>query len=92
MDQQFLQVSSPTINFSGKQLRAYSHIIRTIASRQASGYASKITLTNNGAIPVAFKLKTNAPQRYAVKPVFGIIQPQFFTDIYGNESLIVLYC
>ncbi|KAI3653033.1 hypothetical protein MP228_002458 [Amoeboaphelidium protococcarum] len=53
-------------------------------SRQASGYVSKIQLFHAGLeqLTVAFKLKTNAPSKYSVRPVYGIIQPLSRIDVY----------
>jgi hypothetical protein len=66
----YISISSPTVNFS--------------ASKQASGYVSRITIASRLADrPIAFKLKTNAPQRYSVKPVYGLIQPDQSVDIYS---------
>ncbi|KAG0321510.1 Motile sperm domain-containing protein 2 [Dissophora globulifera] len=45
------------------------------ASRVSSGLVSKLKIKNLLQTPVGYKFKTNAPLRYSVKPVLGVLQP-----------------
>ncbi|ORX58164.1 hypothetical protein DM01DRAFT_1318936 [Hesseltinella vesiculosa] len=40
-----------------------------------------LKVTNNGPVPIAFKVKTTAPKRYCVKPNSGIIEPNVSIDV-----------
>ena len=54
---------------------------------EGSKYVLPLTVTNgNNTATVAFKLKTNAPQRYAVKPVVGIIPPGGTMSVNGESG------
>ncbi|KAF9416028.1 phosphatidylinositol-binding protein scs2, partial [Podila epigama] len=44
-------------------------------SKVSSGLVSKLKIKNSQATPVGFKFKTNAPLRYSVKPVLGVLVP-----------------
>ncbi|KAF9082697.1 Motile sperm domain-containing protein 2, partial [Mortierella sp. AD031] len=44
-------------------------------SKVSSGLVSKLKIRNLHAIPVGYKFKTNAPLRYSVKPVLGVLAP-----------------
>jgi len=52
--------------------------------------ASHITLHNSASRPLGFKLKTNAPLRYSVKPVLGVVPGQGQTEIYVRCETCVL--
>jgi hypothetical protein len=56
----------------------------TVESKQASGYVSRISLKSRTKKWMAFKLKTNAPKRYAVRPICGSIAPDASVDVYGT--------
>ncbi|KAF9114966.1 hypothetical protein BGX27_009294 [Mortierella sp. AM989] len=45
------------------------------ASKVASGQVSKVKLKNLSSTPLGFKFKTNAPMKYSVKPVLGVVAP-----------------
>jgi hypothetical protein len=49
---------------------------------------SRVTLSNASEHPVGFKLKTNAPQRYTVKPVIGIVLEGGTRDILGKSIFL----
>ncbi|KAI9199445.1 PapD-like protein [Polychytrium aggregatum] len=66
----------PAITVQDSPLQIAPPIFVFAASRIHVGYISRITLTNTSAsAAVAFKFKTNAPTRYSVKPVYGILEP-----------------
>ncbi|KAG0310034.1 phosphatidylinositol-binding protein scs2, partial [Linnemannia gamsii] len=44
-------------------------------SKVSSGLVSKLKIKNLYATPVGYKFKTNAPLRYSVKPVLGVLAP-----------------
>ncbi|KAJ3378948.1 hypothetical protein HDU92_007010 [Lobulomyces angularis] len=41
----------------------------------------KITVQSNSANPIGYKFKTNAPARYSVKPVLGVLEPHCSINI-----------
>ncbi|KAF9147077.1 Motile sperm domain-containing protein 2 [Linnemannia schmuckeri] len=45
------------------------------SSKVSSGLVSKLKIKNLHATPVGYKFKTNAPLRYSVKPVLGVLAP-----------------
>ncbi|KAF8982351.1 Motile sperm domain-containing protein 2 [Haplosporangium bisporale] len=45
------------------------------ASKVSSGLVSKLKIKNLQPTPVGYKFKTNAPLRYSVKPVLGVLVP-----------------
>ncbi|KAG0226779.1 hypothetical protein BGW42_003431 [Actinomortierella wolfii] len=45
------------------------------ASKHSSGQVSKLRMKNLWSTPVGYKFKTNAPLRYSVKPVLGVMAP-----------------
>ncbi|KAF9299703.1 Motile sperm domain-containing protein 2 [Mortierella antarctica] len=45
------------------------------ASKVSSGLVSKLKIKNLLPTPVGYKFKTNAPLRYSVKPVLGVLVP-----------------
>lgn len=56
-----LQITPPDFRFTDSRINV--------------GYISRITLTNkSGTQDVGFKFKTNAPARYSVKPVMGVVK------------------
>ncbi|KAF8934128.1 hypothetical protein BGZ58_005917 [Dissophora ornata] len=44
-------------------------------SRVSPGQVSKVKLKNLAPVPVGYKFKTNAPMKYSVKPVLGVLGP-----------------
>ncbi|KAI8589445.1 hypothetical protein BDZ88DRAFT_418210 [Geranomyces variabilis] len=53
-------------------------------TRSQIGVIAKVTLHNvhpSGHRPVAYKIKTNAPARYSVKPVLGVLVPGAMMDV-----------
>jgi hypothetical protein len=50
---------------------------------------SRITLVNQTDQSVAFKLKTNSPVKFSVKPVIGVIQASGSLEVYGTISHVV---
>ncbi|KAG0292031.1 phosphatidylinositol-binding protein scs2 [Linnemannia gamsii] len=46
-----------------------------MSSKVSSGLVSKLKIKNLHATPVGYKFKTNAPLRYSVKPVLGVLAP-----------------
>ncbi|KFH71319.1 hypothetical protein MVEG_01619 [Podila verticillata NRRL 6337] len=45
------------------------------SSKVSTGQVAKVKLKNTTSTPVGYKLKTNAPQKYSVRPVFGVLMP-----------------
>ncbi|KAF9425026.1 hypothetical protein BGZ94_007902 [Podila epigama] len=48
---------------------------------------AKVKFTNSGSSPVAYKLKTNAPQKYSVRPVFGVVAAGTTVKVFGREKV-----
>ncbi len=59
-------------------------------SRQVSGLVALIALTNvaPSGNSVAFKFKTNAPERISVRPVFGSVQSSHKQMIFSIMSCL----
>jgi hypothetical protein len=55
-----------------------------IASRVSPGQVSKVKLKNLSSSPVGYKFKTNAPIKYSVKPVLGVLAPDESVKIFGK--------
>ncbi|KAG0335890.1 hypothetical protein BG000_007144 [Podila horticola] len=51
------------------------HIFQFSASKVSTGQVAKVKLKNTSSTPVGYKFKTNAPQKYSVRPVFGVMMP-----------------
>lgn len=43
-----------------------------------------VTLTNASEFPLAFKVKTTAPRRYAVRPNSGVLNPEDHVAVSGS--------
>ncbi|KAF9135509.1 Motile sperm domain-containing protein 2 [Mortierella sp. GBA39] len=56
-------------------LRISPQTFQFTASKVSSGLVSKLKIKNVHATPVGYKFKTNAPLRYSVKPVLGVLAP-----------------
>lgn len=56
----------------------------TIASKVSTGQVAKVKLKNTSPTPVGYKLKTNAPQKYSVRPVFGMLMPGDSVKVFGR--------
>ncbi|KAF9340050.1 phosphatidylinositol-binding protein scs2 [Linnemannia elongata] len=56
-------------------LRISPQTFQFTASKVSSGLVSKLKIKNLHATPVGYKFKTNAPLRYSVKPVLGVLAP-----------------
>ncbi|KAF9436384.1 Motile sperm domain-containing protein 2 [Entomortierella beljakovae] len=56
-------------------LRISPQTFQFTASRVSSGLVSKLKIKNLLQSPVGYKFKTNAPLRYSVKPVLGVLAP-----------------
>ncbi|KAG0057287.1 Motile sperm domain-containing protein 2 [Gryganskiella cystojenkinii] len=72
--------SSPTSSTSSSQsttsfLRISPQNFQFTASKVSSGLVSKLKIKNLLSAPVGYKFKTNAPLRYSVKPVLGVLTP-----------------
>ncbi|KAF9320762.1 Motile sperm domain-containing protein 2 [Podila horticola] len=52
-----------------------SAVDRNAPSKVSSGLVSKLKIKNLLSSPVGYKFKTNAPLRYSVKPVLGVLVP-----------------
>ncbi|KAF9363175.1 Motile sperm domain-containing protein 2 [Mortierella sp. NVP85] len=63
-------------------LRISPQIFQFTASKVSSGLVSKLKIKNLLKTPVGYKFKTNAPQRYSVKPVLGVLAPGQSLDIF----------
>ncbi|KAG0226274.1 PapD-like protein [Mortierella sp. GBAus27b] len=63
-------------------LRISPQIFQFTASKVSSGLVSKLKIRNLLDTPVGYKFKTNAPQRYSVKPVLGVLAPGKSIDIF----------
>ncbi|KAG9325044.1 hypothetical protein KVV02_001043 [Mortierella alpina] len=50
-------------------------ILASLASKVSSGLVSKLKIKNLLTSHVGYKFKTNAPLRYSVKPVLGVLAP-----------------
>jgi hypothetical protein len=48
------------------------------------GQVSKVKLKNLSSSPVGYKFKTNAPMKYSVKPVLGVLAPDESIKIFGR--------
>ncbi|KAF9090079.1 hypothetical protein BGX23_006227 [Mortierella sp. AD031] len=51
-------------------------------SRVSPGQVSKVKLKNVSSSPVGYKFKTNAPMKYSVKPVLGVLAPDESVKIF----------
>ncbi|KAF9907630.1 hypothetical protein EC991_010749 [Linnemannia zychae] len=59
------------------------------ASKVSSGLVSKLKIKNLHATHVGYKFKTNAPLRYSVKPVLGVLAPGQSIEVFVRcESLV----
>ncbi|GJJ68312.1 hypothetical protein EMPS_00658 [Entomortierella parvispora] len=70
--------SSPTSNNAQSPtsfLRISPQNFQFTASKVSSGLVSKLKIKNLLSAPVGYKFKTNAPLRYSVKPVLGVLVP-----------------
>ncbi|KAG0091908.1 Motile sperm domain-containing protein 2, partial [Podila epicladia] len=56
-------------------LRISPQTFQFTASKVSSGLVSKLKIKNLLSTPVGYKFKTNAPLRYSVKPVLGVLVP-----------------
>ncbi|KAF9122682.1 hypothetical protein BGW39_009572 [Mortierella sp. 14UC] len=56
-------------------LRISPQTFQFTASKVSSGLVSKLKIKNLHATHVGYKFKTNAPLRYSVKPVLGVLAP-----------------
>ncbi|KAG0209915.1 Motile sperm domain-containing protein 2 [Mortierella sp. GBA30] len=56
-------------------LRISPQTFQFTASKVSSGLVSKLKIKNLMNNPVGYKFKTNAPLRYSVKPVLGVLAP-----------------
>ncbi|KAG0033281.1 Motile sperm domain-containing protein 2 [Podila clonocystis] len=56
-------------------LRISPQTFQFTASKVSSGLVSKLKIKNLLPTPVGYKFKTNAPLRYSVKPVLGVLVP-----------------
>ncbi|KAG0349494.1 Motile sperm domain-containing protein 2 [Podila humilis] len=56
-------------------LRISPQTFQFTASKVSSGLVSQIKIKNVLPTPVGYKFKTNAPLRYSVKPVLGVLAP-----------------
>ncbi|KAF9328062.1 hypothetical protein BG006_008727 [Podila minutissima] len=56
-------------------LHIVPHIFQFSVSKVSTGQVAKVKLKNTSLTPVGYKLKTNAPQKYSVRPVFGVLMP-----------------
>ncbi|KAI8582008.1 hypothetical protein K450DRAFT_230359 [Umbelopsis ramanniana AG] len=75
--------SNPAIRISPPEFQFY-------ASRSSSGYISRLTIRNLIDRPVGFKLKTNAPARYSVKPVLASLAPNAVMEVYVRSDSEVM--
>ncbi|KAG0002779.1 hypothetical protein BGZ80_000947 [Entomortierella chlamydospora] len=73
--QQTQQSQIPTGATSNGLLQISPQQFQFTASRVAPGQVSKVKLKNLSSTPVGFKFKTNAPTKYSVKPVLGVVSP-----------------
>ncbi|KAG9069415.1 hypothetical protein KI688_010317 [Linnemannia hyalina] len=71
-------VSSP----SNEVLRISPQQFHFTASRVSPGQVSKVKLKNLSSSPVGYKFKTNAPMKYSVKPVLGVLAPDESVKIF----------
>ncbi|KAH7047673.1 PapD-like protein [Linnemannia elongata] len=60
---------------SNEILRISPQQFHFTASRVSPGQVSKVKLKNLSSSPVGYKFKTNAPMKYSVKPVLGVLAP-----------------
>ncbi|KAI1321789.1 Motile sperm domain-containing protein 2 [Mortierella claussenii] len=56
-------------------LRISPQTFQFTASKVSSGLVSKLKIKNLMEASVGYKFKTNAPLRYSVKPVLGVLEP-----------------
>ena len=59
--------------------------VLSIASKVSSGLVSKLKIKNLLSAPVGYKFKTNAPLRYSVKPVLGVLAPGQSIEVFGMK-------
>ncbi|KAG0250893.1 hypothetical protein BG011_007989 [Mortierella polycephala] len=52
------------------------------ASKVSSGLVSKLKIKNLSSTPMGYKFKTNAPLRYSVKPVLGVLASGQSTEVF----------
>ncbi|KAK3845433.1 MAG: hypothetical protein J3R72DRAFT_435790 [Linnemannia gamsii] len=67
---------------SGEVLRISPQQFYFTASRVSPGQVSKVKLKNLSSSPVGYKFKTNAPMKYSVKPVLGVLAPDESVKIF----------
>ncbi|KAG0295670.1 hypothetical protein BGZ96_011247 [Linnemannia gamsii] len=74
-----------------KNYRSRAHSRTLIASRVSPGQVSKVKLKNLSSSPVGYKFKTNAPMKYSVKPVLGVLAPdesvKIFVEIARSKTI-----
>ncbi|RKP15398.1 hypothetical protein BJ684DRAFT_18277 [Piptocephalis cylindrospora] len=71
-----LRISPPDLTFSPSKTRSYTKVGRLTLSYPADAAGS------NPVQHLGFKFKTNAPDRYSVKPVLGVLAPGAQVDVY----------
>lgn len=59
----------------------------SLVSKVSTGQVAKVKLKNTSLTPVGYKLKTNAPQKYSVRPVFGVLMPGDSVKVFGKWKL-----
>ncbi|KAF9538843.1 hypothetical protein EC957_006163 [Mortierella hygrophila] len=67
---------------SNEVLRISPQQFHFTASRVSPGQVSKVKLKNLSTSPVGYKFKTNAPMKYSVKPVLGVLDPDESVKIF----------
>ncbi|KAG0027150.1 Major sperm protein [Podila clonocystis] len=76
-------------NSVSPQTSGLIHILPNVfqfsASKVTTGQVAKVKLKNTSSTPVGYKLKTNAPQKYSVRPVFGVLMP-------GDSAKVFVRC
>ncbi|KAG0304614.1 hypothetical protein BGZ97_001398 [Linnemannia gamsii] len=71
-----------TTSASNEVLRISPQQFHFTASRVSPGQVSKVKLKNLSSSPVGYKFKTNAPIKYSVKPVLGVLAPDESVKIF----------
>ncbi|KAF9187699.1 hypothetical protein BGZ51_001146 [Haplosporangium sp. Z 767] len=74
--------TAPTNPQAPALLRISPQNFQFTASKVSSGLVSKLKIKNLSSTPVGYKFKTNAPLRYSVKPVLGVLTPEQSIEIF----------
>ncbi|KAF9147654.1 hypothetical protein BG015_010668 [Linnemannia schmuckeri] len=83
---QQLQQSDSIALPSNEVLRISPQQFHFTASRISPGQVSKVKLKNLSSSPVGYKFKTNAPMKYSVKPVLGVLAPDESVKIFVRSD------